>query len=189
VGEVHSAEGVRAAIPFGVDAPAPTTERPATTQSFDAFFRDEFPRLVALARAVSGSESAEDLAQEAMLVVYARWSEVSEFDQPEVWVRRVCLNLSRSLVRRRMIEVRALLRLGGRPAQVAAELEPDDQRFWAIVGALPRRQAQAIALRYIYDLEVSAIAATMGCSVGSVKVHLGRGRAALARRLDLEEVQ
>lgn len=187
MGEVDWAGPDVSVVPVWVREPEPTGDHPTTSQSFDSFFREEFPRLVALARAVSGSASAEDLAQEAMLVVFGRWSEVSEFDQPAVWVRRVCLNLSRSLVRRRMIEARALLRLGGGPA-LLPELEAGDAQFWAQVGALPKRQAQAVALRYIYDLEVSAIAATMGCSVGSVKVHLSRGRAALARRLDLEEV-
>jgi RNA polymerase sigma-70 factor (ECF subfamily) len=151
--------------------------------SFDVFFRGEYPRLVALARAVSGSAAAEDLAQEAMLVVYGRWPEVSRMEAPAVWVRLVCLNLSRSLLRRRLVEARAMLRLGSRPEQPAA-LDADDDDFWALVRTLPKRQAQAVALRYVCDLEVNAIAETMGCSVGSAKVHLGRARASLAQRLD-----
>ena len=46
-----------------------------------------------------------------------------------------------------------------------------------------RRQAQAIALHYIYDLGVADIASTLGCTEGTVKVHLSRGRAALAQRM------
>lgn len=187
MGEEGSAEAAGPAVPVPAGLPAPEAAQPTAGESFESFFRGEFPRLVALARAVSGSGSAEDLAQEAMLVAFARWSEVSAFDQPAVWVRRVCLNLSRSVVRRRLVEARALLRLGAQPSGLV-ELDADDGRFWALVSALPRRQAQAVALRYVYDLEVAAIAATMGCSEGSAKVHLSRGRAALARRLDLEEV-
>lgn len=47
-----------------------------------------------------------------------------------------------------------------------------------------RRQAQAIALYYIYDLAFSEIAATLGCAEGTVKAHLARGRTALALRFD-----
>ena len=150
--------------------------------SFDAFYRREFPRLVALARAVSGSASATDLAQEAMLVVFRRWDEVSGLEQPNVWARRVCLNLSRSLVRRRVVEARAMLRLNAR-REDSGECDVADAEFWSVVHALPRRQAQAIALRYVYGLDVAAIAETLGCSEGSAKTHLSRGRAALASRL------
>jgi len=59
----------------------------------------------------------------------------------------------------------------------------DNETFWAEVRRLPRRQAQSIALFYIYDLGVAEVARTIGCSEGSIKVHLSRGRATLARRL------
>jgi DNA-directed RNA polymerase specialized sigma24 family protein len=39
----------------------------------------------------------------------------------------------------------------------------------------------------VYDLEVADIAETMGCSVGTVKVHLSRARATLATRLAVAE--
>ena len=58
--------------------------------------------------------------------------------------------------------------------------------MWAHVRRLPKRQAQSIALFYVYDLGIAEIAATLGCSVGSVKVHLTRARATLAARLDPE---
>ncbi len=51
---------------------------------------------------------------------------------------------------------------------------------------LPRRQAQAIALRYVYGLDIADIADTLGISNGSAKVHLYRGRQALATRLGVE---
>ena len=59
----------------------------------------------------------------------------------------------------------------------------DSETFWAEVRRLPRRQAQSVALYYVYDLGVADVAKTLGVSEGSVKVHLTRGRATLARRL------
>jgi len=154
-------------------------------RSFEAFYRREMPRLVALARALSGSGAADDLAQEAMLAAYRRWSEVAAYEHPEAWVRRVCANHATSLLRRRGAETRAVLRLASQPSR-EAELEERHAAFWAEVRRLPRRQAQAAALRYVYDLSVADIAATMGCSEGSVKVHLTRARAVLADRLGKE---
>ena len=63
------------------------------------------------------------------------------------------------------------------------------EEFWGEVRRLPRRQAQALSLHYVYDLGVSETALTMGCSESSVKAHLVRGRARLAERLGTGEVR
>jgi RNA polymerase sigma-70 factor, ECF subfamily len=154
-------------------------------QPFHDFYAREFPSLVALARALTGSTAAEDIAQEAMIAAYRRWREVEQLDSSAAWVRRVCANMSTSLVRRRAAEARALLRVGGMRHE-QTELAPRDEDFWAQVRRLPRRQAQAISLHYIYDLQVSDIAHTLGCSESSVKAHLGRGRTALSRHLSVD---
>lgn len=163
-------------------APAePLSSHIGRSESFDAFYGREMPRLVVLARALGGGAVAEDIAQEALLVAYRRWDEVSQFDRPQMWVGRVCANLATSYLRRRTIEAKSLLRLAGRRTFPA--MLPEHETFWAHVRALPRRQAQAVALRYIYDLSVAEVAAAMGCSEGAAKVHLSRGREGLARRL------
>lgn len=56
-----------------------------------------------------------------------------------------------------------------------------------MVGALrslPRRQRDCLTLRYFYDLGVAEVARTLGLSENSVKTHLQRGRATLARLLE-----
>ena len=52
-----------------------------------------------------------------------------------------------------------------------------------MVSKLPKQQAAAIALHYVDDLTVDSIAEVLGCSTGTVKTHLSRGRHALAPRL------
>lgn len=151
-------------------------------ETFEAFYSRELPGLVMLARALSGSSNADDVAQEAMLAAYRHWEVVSRYATPTGWVRQVCANKAVSAVRRRAAEARALSRLGSRRQEPAAMAE-DSETFWAEVRRLPRRQAQSVALYYVYDLGVAEVAATLGCSEGSVKVHLFRGRATLARRL------
>jgi RNA polymerase sigma-70 factor (ECF subfamily) len=149
---------------------------------FDEFYAVELPRLVALARGLCPANLAEDVAQEAMLVAYRRWRDVSELERPDLWVRRTCANLAVSQFRRRMVELRATARLAGRPHQ-PVELSEAGEEFWAAVRALPQRQAQAAALRYVYDMPIAEIAETLGTSDGTVKQHLSRARHALAARL------
>lgn len=154
-----------------------------TIETFDAFYRRELPDLVAFAAALAGPAAADDIAQDAMLVAYRRWDTVSVMDVPAAWVRRVCANRAVSSLRRRGVEVRALLRLSARRPDEPPPLDGDAAAFWGEVRSLPRRQAQAVALFYVYDLGVAEIARTLGCAEGTVKVHLSRGRAALADRL------
>lgn len=158
--------------------------------SFDAFYLGEIGRLVSLATGLCGRAQAEDVAQEAMVVTFRRWREIGQRDHPAAFARRVCANLAVSAFRRRLVEVRALVRLTDRSwarnldaTQNIDSAEGDDREFWAHVCALPRRQAQAVALRYVYGLPVAEIADTLGISEGSAKVHLHRGRLSLAARL------
>jgi RNA polymerase sigma-70 factor (ECF subfamily) len=149
---------------------------------FEDFYRRELPGLIVLARGLCGSSIAEEVAQEAMLAAYRRWGN-NDLQHPEAWVRRVCANLAVSRIRRRSVELRALIRLGGRRLGLECE-QPAHEDFWRAVRELPRRQAQAVALRYVFDLTVADIAETLECSEGAVKVHLSRGRSALAARLN-----
>ncbi len=48
---------------------------------------------------------------------------------------------------------------------------------------IPEAHRRAVVLHHLCDLPVEQVAAETGCPVGTVKVHLSRGRAALARLL------
>jgi len=66
---------------------------------------------------------------------------------------------------------------------------PPDPAFWDALRSLPDRQAEVVALHYVEDLAVADVARILGIAEGTVKVHLHRGRLALAERLraELEE--
>jgi RNA polymerase sigma-70 factor (ECF subfamily) len=150
---------------------------------FEAFYRAEYRPVVGLAYALSGSRiAAEDIAQDAFLAAHKQWDRVAFYDRPEAWVRRVVANLSVSLFRTRMREASALARLKA-PAHYLPELPSADAAFWKALRSLPRRQAQSLALHYLEDRPVAEIAEILGCSDSTVKVHLHKGRIALARKL------
>jgi RNA polymerase sigma-70 factor (ECF subfamily) len=155
-----------------------------STLAFSVFFEREYRSVVSLAAVLSGSRLvAEDLAQEAFAAAHRRWSEVSGYDRPEAWVRRVVANLAASWVRRRWREARAIARLGQQPGPGMQALEPEDEEFWAAVRSLPKRQAQCIALFYLDDRSVPQIAEILNIAESTVRVHLHQGRLTLARRL------
>ncbi len=166
------------------DWAVPGQQQPPRALEFEAFFVAELPRLVTLARGLCGAAIAEDVAQEAMLAAYRRWAHVSRLERPELWVRRACANLAVSQFRRKVVELRALTRLGNR--RPLEELRDDNEEFWAAVRDLPSRQAQAAALRFIYDMPIADIGTALNCTPGTVKQHLSRARLALASRLGLD---
>lgn len=151
---------------------------------FDDFYRREFPALVALARAMVGG-SGEDIAQEALLKAHREWAKVSGYERPGAWVRRVAINLAKSKLRRRTTDLKARLRLlGDLPRQPESPLLNADVQ--AAIAALPHQQRAAIALHYLEDRSVADIAEILDCAPATAKVHLHRGRTALAARLGHE---
>jgi RNA polymerase sigma-70 factor (sigma-E family) len=156
--------------------------------AFDAFYLKEYPAVVGLAYALSGSRwAAEDLAQEAFLAAYRNWNRIADYEQPEAWVRRVVANLSVSAFRRSASEAKALARVVMRRAAFVPEISAEDAEFWRAVRSLPRRQAQVVALYYLEDRAVAEVAKMLGMAPGTVKKHLHDGRRTLARRLQLQE--
>jgi RNA polymerase sigma-70 factor (sigma-E family) len=154
---------------------------------FDAFVRARYRSVAALAYALCGDLGrAEDLAQEAFVAAHRSWATVGDYDDPGAWVRRVVVNKTTSLRRRRSAESRALERFSGRRAETEAESDVDDAAVWSAVRALPRRQAQVVALTFLDDLDASEVARVLQCGEATVKTHLHRAKATLALRLGLD---
>jgi RNA polymerase sigma factor (sigma-70 family) len=135
-------------------------------------FDDEFSDLAGLAyrvayRILGDRSSAEDIAQESLARAYQRWVGIADYRQ--AWVARVAGNLAIDQVRRRKPSMTPL-----RPVdnEVLVVERLDLQR--ALLD-LPKRQREAVVLRYIADLSEADVAALLGCSPGTIKSHLNRG--------------
>ena len=158
---------------------------PATDVSFDAFFRQEYLRLAALAAALCGDrESGRDLAQEAMVRTFADWKRVSQLERPGGWARRVVVNLAHDYARHLSVRRRRLPELASRIAgEGASDDVMVDAATWAAVSRLPERQRTAIALFYIGDRSIRDVAEDMGIGEGTVKTTLHEARTRLRRLL------
>lgn len=158
------------------------------TDRFTAFYARNLRDVTGLAYTLTGSwAAAEDIAQEAFVRAYRDWRRVGAFARPDSWVRTVAANLATSRGRRLAAEAKALARLRRRRPPDEEPLPDDADAFWAAVRRLPRRQAQAVALRYHSDLTVAEVADAMRCAEGTVKAHLHAARRTLAGVLGAEE--
>ena len=190
---VPAVEATAAAAVPAVDVTAAAVEHRAEagseSLSFDDFYRSEHRQVLGLAFVLTGNQwVAEDTAQDAFTAAFRNWRSIVAYDSPGAWVRRVTCNRAASVLRRRVREAKALMRLAGR-TQTSIELDEGDEAFWHAVRRLPPRQAQAVALYYLEDYSVREIAEVLDCSEGSVKTHLSRAREAVARQLRLEDAQ
>jgi len=164
------------------ESPAdPTTVELAV--SFDEFYRIEYPGLVAVATALTGSlESAEDLTQDTMVASLMRWQRVQRLERPGGWAHRVLLNRCTSWWRRRRTEANHLARLRRVEPSVAGP-SPDSLAFWGAVRTLPERHRLVMVLHYAGDRSVAEVASILQVPEGTVRSDLTRARAALATQL------
>jgi RNA polymerase sigma-70 factor (ECF subfamily) len=160
----------------------PTVDERRGPLSFDAFFRAEYRAVVGLVQSLTHSRAvAEDVTQEAFATAHTRWGHVHDLDRPDLWVRRVALNRAISVGRSRNAEQRALERLKHYSVPlVIAVADPPDDELWSRVRALPRRQAQLVALVYRDDRSIDDAAAALGLTPSTARTHLQRARSALA---------
>jgi RNA polymerase sigma factor (sigma-70 family) len=160
----------------------PETDARVAATTFD----DAYPGLYRSAyrvafRLLGVREEAADLAQEACARAYWHWGKVGGYEHPEAWVARVAGNLAIDLRRRHRTALR-------HANEFAAVSEPDGDRvdLHRALLALPRRQREVVLLRFVADQSEAAVAAALGCSVGTVKSQASRGLAALRATLGKE---
>lgn len=154
------------------------------SEDFDVFYRAEYRPVLGLAIVLSGSRStAEELTQDAFLAAYKDWDRVGTMDKPGAWVRRLVANRSVSTFRRMTSETKALFRVGTENATDSALSRETALDIWQQVRALPKRQAQVVALTYLEDLPRRDVAIILEISEETVKTHLGRARATLTAKL------
>jgi RNA polymerase sigma factor (sigma-70 family) len=152
----------------------------SVTDELETFCQERYPRLVRFLSLYCGSlDTAEELAQDALMRAVRDWRRVRTMDSPEAWIHRVALNLANSFFRRRAAETRANQRIG---AELKISTEPATVGNMAVrqaVAGLPRRQKTALTLRYFAGFSVRETAGIMDCPEGTVKILTHRAIATL----------
>jgi RNA polymerase sigma-70 factor (sigma-E family) len=159
----------------------------AADRAVTVLFRGHYAALVREAALLVGdAATAEDVVQDCFIAVHRAWWRVRDTSTALFYLRRSVINKSRSVLRRRVVADRHPV-LPGPPlpsAEDSALAAVQLSSVWAALRALPARQREVLVLRYYADLSETQIAAVLGISRGSVKVHAARGRDALRAALE-----
>jgi RNA polymerase sigma factor (sigma-70 family) len=135
--------------------------------AYDSMLRSAYR---AAYRLLGERTAAEDVAGEALARAYSRWSSVSAY--AEAWVVTVATNLALDVGRQRARAAKRRVELidEGTVDQVELRLDLQDA-----LRALPRRQREVVALRFLGDFSEQETAAALALDVGTVKSHASRG--------------
>lgn len=144
------------------------------TPDFGEFAAAQTRPLLGFAHALTADpHDAWDLTQETLARMGERWGR-SRFDEPAAYARTVMVRLNIDRVRRLRRELP--LRGGARERALVEVVGDVDAWLTEALATLSPRQRTALALRYVEDLDVRGIAERMGCSEGTVKSQLSRGK-------------
>jgi RNA polymerase sigma-70 factor (ECF subfamily) len=146
------------------------------------FLDTDYARLVAGLSLVTGSQHvAEDAVQEALARAWERSLRGESISSLRSWVAVVALNVVRSRFRRLRVERSAKMRLpeGSRQA-VSLDASEDRLDLERALRSIPRRQRDAIVLRYAVDLPIRDVASALKLTEDGAKALLYRARRSLA---------
>ena len=150
------------------------------------YFDRDYARQVAGLSLVCGSRGvAEDSVQEALARAWEQEWRGEHIDVLTAWVAAVATNLARSYFRRQSVEIRARFRGNARDRPKTDEAGQVDRRVDLLhaISLLPKRQREALFLRYFEDLDMTSISECLNMNEGAVKTLLFRARRSLAEIL------
>jgi RNA polymerase sigma-70 factor (sigma-E family) len=159
--------------------------------TFEEYATARLPALLRYAAVLTGNtDLAQDIVQEVLARVHARWDRIAALAVPDRYVRRMVTNEFLSWRRRwgRQMPV-ATVAEDRRPAAMAeppdaAAVHAERDALLAEVSRLPRKQQVVLVLRYYEGLSDPEIAAVLGCRPGTVRGYASRALATLRIGLD-----
>jgi RNA polymerase sigma factor (sigma-70 family) len=151
--------------------------------NFASFYEEAAPGIFSLARVMAGDDG-EDLAAEAFARALVRWPEVSGYDRPDAWIRRVLVNLVVSRQRRKRVREAFTRRAApGSLDRSLSDAVDDRVVLAAAIRQLSPMQRAVVALRFLHDSPIGDVAAALGISRSAASVHLARALENLRRNL------
>lgn len=147
-------------------------------ESFDEFYRREYPRAAQLAWLLTHGHNNEDLAQDAFLTVQSKFPKL---DNPSAYLTTAVVNRCRSWHRR---EQRRRLLLTTVPLRDDRGADPPDEYLLDAIGTLPYRQRVVVVARYWAGWTETEIAEVLGCRPGTVKSLASRALARLRKEVE-----
>ena len=160
----------------------------AADTAFEAYVETRGAALVRFAVVLTGDDHrAEDIVQDVLAKAYLKWDRIVRAELPDVYIRRMVINASRSWWRRPTNRETPVARSPDTAAgdDLGTRIAERDS-MWRLITTLSRRQRAVLALRYYEDLDDETIARILHCSPATVRVHAMRALAALRERCQPE---
>ena len=151
--------------------------------AFEAFFLETNRDLTgALWLVTRNTHEAEEIAQDAYLKLWERWSRVGSMEDPAGYLHRTAWNLWRSRGRRAAVALRKVIH--AIPADEAtADVESRDVVVRALASLTPRQRA-ALVLVDLLDMTSEEAATALGVRPSTVRVLAARARASLKEGME-----
>jgi len=155
-------------------------------EEFREFVHGRWAAMVRLAYGLTGDLGhAEDVVQAAFAKAYAAWPRVIRTGDPDAYVRKIVVNENRNRFRKQQVPERLTDTMPESVTQDANHDLDDRSALMAALRALGPRQRAVVVLRYWLDLTPGETAATLNCSVGTVKSQASRALATLRKSTEL----
>jgi len=133
-------------------------------------------------------DQADDLVQETITKLYARWPRISQADNVDAYVHTMIVRAFLDEKRRGWWRVGLF---ASTPDRTSAPQQPVEDRTMlrAALTRVPVRQRAVLVLRFMCDLPIAEVAEILGCSPGTVKSQTSHGLSRLRQILgDPEDV-
>lgn len=146
---------------------------------FEQFAADALPRLVRFTAAMCADRAlAEDVVQEVLIRVHARWDRIGSLDAPEAYVRRALVNEYVSW-RRKWSRVEPREHLPSRVEPDHSDRITSRSAIAQRLAELPPKQRAVLVMRFLDDMSDADIAEALSCRPATVRAYAARGLATL----------
>lgn len=141
-------------------------------------------------RLTGNYHQAQDLSQDVLLIVYKEYHKFRGEADIFTWIYRIAVNHHRRQARK--LRIRSWLGFEDVSSEVLstspdeadpAEKDERTKKVAQAVSALPVEFKETLVLHYFQYQSCEQIAGILGCSEGTVKSRLWRGRKILAKKL------
>jgi RNA polymerase sigma-70 factor (ECF subfamily) len=163
-------------------------------QHFDAFFREQEPRIYGYLWRITGDRQlASDLCQETFLRAWNSFAKVRGYENQTAWLLRVATNLTLNSRRRGNTRIGTLLTLDETiepsvSSDHAGQIAEQDAVHRVLL-TLPVPMRAALVLREVEGLPYSEVSRLLGMRPGATRMLLSRAREQFRRCYRREEEQ
>jgi RNA polymerase sigma-70 factor (ECF subfamily) len=156
------------------------------SRNFEVFYEAEAQTLFRRLWLVTGNRAeAEEIMQDAFLIVWQRWDRVTGMDDPVGYLYRTAMNLFRKRYRRAMLAVRRTVGLA--PSNDDFSDADDRHVVRHVLAALPPRQRAALVLTELLGFTSKEAGDALGVTDATIRSLTRHGRDAFRRVMEVDD--